>query len=902
MKRDGNRITGSWTVPSSLTKSDSDKRATKLQATGTLSVTGGKKSHKREYGASRTSYTVNVNDFDTGSVAPLTRNSFYPKTKKKLGSVTISVVAGNDVGWSSKKATGTYAYKTPRKPAIDEIEVNAETGELSTTITTDEGADKRERYDTEASYTVVDTLRGKTRTTDITHRSTTYDLTYDVTDYQELSYDDYVCLTVKARARGLAGASKWVTRSYYMSYPAKPTVKRIDVSGKDSTGKVTVHISTNATKEHPVDRVELETLVNTSYESVSDIPADAAWTPTGIVDDGNCTALALPTGDVKPSAGHFTWVRVKAVHAIEDVLYRYSAYKRVEALEAPARTAADDDIAILDATSGADGSSAVVQLGWNADGTDDSTGTELSWSDDKDAWRSTDDPDTHEFSWSDGPVTSGGTTYRDSAVITIKKLSEGVPVYIRARRYLDGEDSRTYSAYSNAWSVIPSAAPDGVVAMADRYVARGEPLLVEWTFGGGGTQTSWAIVDSSGTTIAGDSGTDGSYSIGAERLESLATDNSLTFSVQVSTGGDPAVSEQVTVTIVDAPTLTASVASTVTAQPVRLSFTSTALCDLTCVIASDGASGQTPAGIETQAEGAVVWSDVISPDWSGTDGAFTCTYDVPATRGFWDGVGYTLAAIATDRETGLRSEPSSVDFGIDWARKAPDPDAWATVTPLDYTDGNGVHHLAAELALSASGAAETDVLDVYRLTGDGPALIGADLPLNYTVIDDYAPFGPDTELAYRVACRTVDGSQEFADVGYALGFESLRFDWANGYLELPYEISIADSYAKKSKLFEHQDGSNSVHHNPGVNRSTKLGSAIVRADSADDIAAARAMARHAGTVFVRTPDGSAYEADVQVSDLSGDGVLLSIGIDNREVALSETYMLPAITADEEAGE
>ena len=61
----------------------------------------------------------------------------------------------------------------------------------------------------------------------------------------------------------------------------------------------------------------------------------------------------------------------------------------------------------------------------------------------------------------------------------------------------------------------------------------------------------------------------------------------------------------------------------------------------------------------------------------------------------------------------------------------------------------------------------------------------------------------------------------------------------------------------------------------------------------DEIESARSLARYPGAVFVRLPDGSAYEADVQISDLSSDGTLTKIAIDATEIGLTEEFILPS---------
>jgi hypothetical protein len=88
--------------------------------------------------------------------------------------------------------------------------------------------------------------------------------------------------------------------------------------------------------------------------------------------------------------------------------------------------------------------------------------------------------------------------------------------------------------------------------------------------------------------------------------------------------------------------------------------------------------------------------------------------------------------------------------------------------------------------------------------------------------------------------------------------------------------------------------------NSNITRTASLNSDLIRLTQQDSIDRARALARYPGAVFVRTPDGSAYVADVQVSDLSTEGQMTAIAIDATEIGLTSEYMLPTpfILADE----
>ena len=56
----------------------------------------------------------------------------------------------------------------------------------------------------------------------------------------------------------------------------------------------------------------------------------------------------------------------------------------------------------------------------------------------------------------------------------------------------------------------------------------------------------------------------------------------------------------------------------------------------------------------------------------------------------------------------------------------------------------------------------------------------------------------------------------------------------------------------------------------------------------------RQLGRYAGAVFVRTANGSAYPADVQITDLSvKNKAVTAIAVDATEVGLTEEFMLPS---------
>lgn len=1017
------------------------KKSKKSKSTPTHTIDGGTSFVKSEKGLP-----------GTWGKKTYTRDSFYPVTSWKVHTIWLNVLLGNKKGWG-KKVSASFKFEKPRAPVLGSWSFNKETGVATINIKTNAGLDKYERYDTRYQLEVKNTRTGKTYySKNTSSQSTDFNVTFNAGDYQKLEYGQYIRLILTAWSRGLKGDSSKVSKTLYISWPAQTIISNVKPSSTDPSGKCTVYIDTNynVSKKkniaHPVDRVKLEYLANVEYSAESQIPADANWEDANVMDDSNCSALSVAVSKVIPSKGNYSWVRVKSYHLVEEVLYRYSKAFRIKKLEAPAPTAADDDIVIISATTGMDGESAVIHLGWNEDGQDDATGTELTWSDDEYAWKSTKDPDEYRFTWSDGPatVTIDGQerTFRDSAEIFIRGLGEGSTYYIRARRYMEG-DKETYSEYSNTLTVVTNERPETIVADCARYVPQGEALTVSWTFSGNGLQREWQILavnnkfypaegaivyvptkdgeiytltedteidesktyyriddqnnyvvveepnveeigeyyEKSGGVIAGKTyytrseegeytevqtpvdedidtyyeqtkgidtnktyytrtGTEGNYeyqevvnpvsedvedyfevskgtiiangqnAIGSTqidygRLKTFAENESVTLVVQASTGSDFVTSEQHQVSLIEKPVMELGTLEPLRSQPFTFNVTSDRACDLTVIVTSNGISGQMPQGIVVQAENDTIHSDVYTPEWESIEeDTLTTSVTLPDGLDFWDTGNYTLSVVGTDRGTGLHSEPIGGIFTVEWSHQAPDPSEAVTVTPVDEVDEGGVHHLSARIDFTPpAGSEATDVYDLYRMDNGNPHLIGAGLPLTHTATDEYAPFGEGMTLYYRVAIRTIDGDVEFADLEYTFDFKAIRLDWAEGFLELPYDISIGDSYKKDVDIRQHLDGNMDGYWNNAVERKGSLSTNVVRLIRPEDIERSRSLARYAGPVFVRTPDGSAYAADVQVTDMSlVNREVTAISLDCTEINVTSEFQLPPIISEEEEPE
>ena len=950
-----------WKIPSDLVSTKKDNRATGLKIEWEVNVANNKDPHKMiETGnENKTSSTLNLDNFKGkagGKTKTYNRGSFHPRDNKKyLESVSVTVIPYNNKGDSSKKVSATRKFEKPKAPTIDEIVFNANNdGKAKTTIRKVAGDEYQEQDDIVYRRRVYNSATKTETATDWTSDSSdTISVSYDVAGYGALDIGDYIKVTWEARSRGYRGNSPDddkdpVSRTYYVSYPVKAGIKEVSIPNQTSTGRLTVLVEMKKKDEHPVDIVTLETLVNVPYATERDIPNGADWQDSGALDNGNCTAITISAAGLKPDRGKHTWIRIKTARTNAPSLCRYSIARELEDLFEPAPDASDDKIFVTGVTPADDGKSAIASLVWD-DGTPPSTGTELSWAEDEDTWKSTESPNTYEFTWSDGEKAYEGVTYPNSADITIKGLEEATKYYVKARRYLDSDEGRTYSEYSpKAGIVVPHKTPTSVIAVCDRYVASGSPLNVRWTISGATIQTEWKIQTSDGKDLGHGKGSIGSAQISASRLKEVAVNGEVNFVVSVSTGSEFKDSDACKVSVIEKPTLSVNVPSTMTAQS-AFSFTATSnrACELIVIVTSQGVGGQTPTGIVNQTEGDTIYSSKYAAQWTASGGLFTRTLTLPTPLEFLDKGKYTISVTAVDPITKLMSNTAMGTFTVAWAHQAVSPENNVALTVVDEYTEDGEHKQAVRIALTApTGSVATDVYDIYRMDVDHPTLIGTNYPLTYppsgsssVIEDEYAPFGggyhevrrsidgyitrnPSTEgwfvkvngayaestdtsvivaktyyyadeLYYRVALRTVDGDTEFSDIPYVAPNDCIRFDWADGSLELPYGNQYGDSYSKDFEIRHHMDGSNDGYWNTNVERKSALNSSVIKIVQPEAKRSARQLARYAGPVFVRLPDGSAYEADVQVTDLSKkNDAVTQIAIDATEIGLTQEFALP----------
>lgn len=815
------------------------------------------------------------------------RSKYHPLTSGRyLNSVLADIYPFNGSGQTHAKIT--YTFRKPRAPKITSCELDEQTGIVTFEMETDEGGDACERYDTMYCIARQDSSdrnnAWKTEKVAVAWASSTADensASIDISDAQAISPGQWARVTCKAYARGLAGDSATSTKVYTYAYPAQASITGIVATGMKSTDVVTVRLKTNASDTSPVDSIKLQRLSDTAIDNADAAGLASGWSDVSSAEDnGVCTGLSDSVADAMPTVRKHTWYRLVTTHG---PLERRSVPVEAECLYRAKDASEDDVVQFVSLVPGNDGTSVLARIAWR---NDQSNTTQLSWAAYEDAWESSEQPTVLDVTWEDAEAPSG---FNHSATITIRGLEEGVPCYVRARRASVSDSAEYYGQWcypaKELYPTYPTIAPTDVVLRVPAVVERGSGVDCQWTFSGS-EQTAWQVCnyeDGARKELMSGEGAAGSCTIPASSIEGL---DSLLLSVSVTCGGDWATSETLPVSISDAPELGMAVNAVLTAQPLELTLTCTSPRAYVAVyVVSRGVSTDSPTGTKLQAEGDVVWAEIVSPSWTANSGAWAATVTAPATLALYDGAVYDVSASATDQDTLLSSDEETAAFAVSWEHQATCPSSSSSVTVDEEL-------LQATITPAApDGADEGDVCDVYRLTPDGAYPIASDVPFGTSVLDRYAPFSAWADLAYRLCTRTVDGDLDWADFPYILKKGTLRFDWDSNEVDLPYNVTMSDSWMKSFELREHMDGTRAGYWNTGATRKSSLTTDVVKVESVDERKKLASLAEYPGAVFVRTPDGCAYSADVQVDSfgVSYDSKIVPVSITATEVALSQEY-------------
>ena len=958
IKRTGNSFKATWKIPADAKKGSNARRWTG-QKIEWVAYTGAYDSKGKWKVSKALTKTVSLNINTTShsfSVSDIAKKIYPQKASPYLKKVVCTLYGKNGKG-SGPGQPSTYSFAQPANPTFT-IEFDESTNTVTAHMSTaNEASGTNHRYDT--LVTVKRNGQGGAATyLNGSKTWTAWNPSYFVNNSDSLTAGQWIRIDATARNRGYWGSSSVVTRSVYIAHPTVPSCGTpvVNFATKDVYETASVYVPVSdaglviAKKpDGEAANVWPETLyLHRLKNSLATTPTEAAqsgsWEAVdGAEARGQASGLmdtwADATGEVEP--GKKVWYRIVAE---KDGYIQYGVPVWAECLFVPASESGQSDATLGNVRSGTDGESIIVPVSWTQASVD---GVELSWSVNEDAWHSNEKPATLDVDWGENKA----------ATATIRGLSVGVPVYVKARCFdLDSDGNKTYGGYSSAVMVVPYDAPESVTASAPATVPVGGEIAVEWTFDSDSPQ-QWADVLVDGDAIKSSDGGDGHTVNGSDGATAISTEGlSLgehTVTVMLSTDGATSIgSNECKVLVANPPTGTIVVNGiqdtdsssdtygllVVTAQPISFTLDTTADSPVAVIaVIADGCSGDEIR--DAQPRDQVIWSsrfsgEQLAPPGESTDFALTSDEDVVDGKAYYefdgeryvrvenpeasglssyyeytgtawvldatDGIdlrdlcGYSVRCSIADGSNGLSASLPPATFAVHWAHQAVEPEGTATA---------GDSGLSAIITIpEPSGAISTDVLDLYRVTPNGQYLIASDREFGTPIVDNYAPFKSrksDAELRYRAVLRTADGDLEFSDIPYDLFCGSLRLDWNENSVELPYDISRGDSFSKDFGSRVHADGSRSGWWSPAVEHNSSLSTNLIKIRSVEQREALMDMASYSGPVFVRTPEGMAYPANVDLGsiELSTSTMAISVSLNASEVGFNDDFL--AVPVEEE---
>lgn len=225
-----------------------------------------------------------------------------------------------------------------------------------------------------------------------------------------------------------------------------------------------------------------------------------------------------------------------------------------------------------------------------------------------------------------------------------------------------------------------------------------------------------------------------------------------------------------------------------------------------------------------------------------------------------DGARYILTATVQD---GLgQHDTDSIPFTVRWDHQAVIPEATVAI------DGTVAKITPTQ---PESGYAEGDTVDIYRLSADKPELVYEGAEFGTTYVDPYPSIGQYG--GYRIVYKTKDGDYITRDNELAWTDYEAPLDIDNGIIDyngvsipIRYNLDLSNKWEKGFKQTVYLGGSVQGDWNRGVSRTETLSSVTVISEDPSIMRQLRALADYPGVCHLRTPDGSSFDCDIQISD------------------------------------
>lgn len=501
---------------------------------------------------------------------------------------------------------------------------------------------------------------------------------------------------------------------------------------------------------------------------------------------------------------------------------------------------------------------------------------EVSWSTNPNAWESTDQPDTFVVS-STGP-----------AHLFISDVDLGVIYYVRVRLLYDDGDETTYGPYSGTRMVNMTAAPQKpVLDVSSDSIKPGGDLTLSWTYVSmDGTPQAHAKIYESGVSVP-IAQVEAAQHVTITPSWTAGTQHSLTVIVWSESGQESPVSDAVVVNAANPPTCTITQTNLSSSVPGVDGYAMTAF-PLTVTVTGAGTAGQTTLEIVRAEDFVQKMPDdkdsngfedqvVFRRIYSGQSQQTINYTDIAQGAHLDDTAKYRIIAVVVDGYG--QTDDDAVDFTVAWSHQAVAPTASVEIQDT-----------AAYIAVGAkpTGAANTDEIDIYRLSVDAPELIYSGATFGDVIVDPFPTIGEYG--GYRISLRTKDGDLYDADQDPAWKDYDSEFEPAYQYIDfngftlpLSYDVDLESGWTKDFKVTKYLGGHEEGDWLEGVSRKGNAKSVLITEEDTDDIKTLRKLATYSGPAHIRSKDGSSYTANV---DVSNESMTHSDGGQLRSITLS----------------
>lgn len=539
-----------------------------------------------------------------------------------------------------------------------------------------------------------------------------------------------------------------------------------------------------------------------------------------------------------------------------------------------------------------------VELSWDWSWQNANAAT-ISWADHEDAWISTDAPTTYD-------VDSKETTWHVGSLETSKTY------YFRVRLRDTSSEEEIMSPWSDAVSVSLSDTPTTpTIAISENYLCMDDTVVCSVGYTGN-SKASIKVAEAVNDELIKKS--DGSIVIlmmssGMETLsETIENINQIYAASGLSgrmwnTGETHYLKAMVTANGGKEGVWSDAVSVEIVAKPEIKSITTNLVSEATIynpedVITEDGEQG----AIETS-EGKINYLEqlplVVTPDFGesvGTadikivrnkdyyilrpdglkeqhfDGEVIANFNGEQNDSFAinledligcldDGAKYEIQINFTDIYDHTAS--AQVPFTVRWKHQPEVPEAKVT---MDRENRIVIVNVARPY-----GYTEGDSFDLYRLSVDREELILQDGIYEEDYVDIYPALNKNGGIL--VVNKTANGDYITADNSFAWSYYNFDFseqrtviDFGDETLELCYDMSLDNSWEKDFERTTYLGGAVQGDWNQAVKRNLKLSANSVSLKEEGLIEKMRRLSDYPGICHIRTPEGSSFSCDIQVSE------------------------------------